>query len=280
MAKIGNPDLAEKIIKKIELSLSKCGRKKLPKEEVQKILEENYKRIRESGIIELLQEIYSKRILGKYRDGFKKKVSRGIVKISSDFFLGIIPILYEGKEYPLKLLLKDVVRQILFCFCARCLIIYAAQSQLWDRDAQKLVERYNNYEFERGKIVLSIPNLGEKTAQKIHFGLLIDDERISKGWRNYLLHKTELQKWKYVHEDVDYDGTIKSVLMKVPSFTKLKETQMVTIEGMDWPAEGWSWSCDCTDYRVQHHRQIMLVCQHIAAVLFKLIDEGKIKKPA
>ncbi len=268
----------EKSIRKIELSILKAKRENLSWEETQEVLERNYDLAIKEDLLNKLYELYEK-IPKRYRKNFEKKLQRGIVQISSDFFTSVPKLIYEKKDWAIERLFKDLVGQIVFCFCARALLIYAKSEWVWQKDFQRLVNRYEAYSFRKRKTIpLALP-WGKRTADKLGFHLLIDWKRLSKGWRIYLLHREELRSWKYIEEHYNSKKQITKVLVKVPSFSDIHRSRMVTIENLDREPEEWNWSCECKDFIVQQHRKILVMCQHVAAVIYKLMDEGKIKKP-
>ncbi len=270
----------EKAVKKIELSLSACTRKKLPYDEVQRELEKNYKFIIEEKLLEKLKNFYRGIPLKRKRNSLWRKINWGTVKITSDLYLGVMTIFLSDRADIIKNFLNDMGGQIIFCFYANCLVLYAEQGRtIRERQVQGLVERYRGYRFKRDEPITLVLPWGRETAKALRFGLLIEYSRLSKGWLDYSLHKTYLRRWKYDHIDSNMEDEIKSVLVKVPSFDNTRGTRLVSIENLDRPPQYWNWTCKCEDFIVHHHRKILVVCHHVAAVIWKLMDEGKIKKP-
>ena len=125
----------EDIIRKIERSLLKIFREKPTLAGRQNLLRENYRFVLESKLFKRLCELYDK-IPKKLKKGLNTKLQRGIVKISSDFFITVPELMFEKKmmfdkknQSIVKRLFDDLAGQVVFCFCTRALLNYARAKQ-------------------------------------------------------------------------------------------------------------------------------------------------------
>ncbi len=269
----------EKIVRKVERNLSDALRhNRLTWDEMQQRLDQNYELIKSEKLTDRLLKLYNV-IPQKQRARVKKKIDLGIIKISNVEMLDSIPIFLENREGQVKEQLNDLAAQIVFCFYANCLIFFARHGNVWESEIQKLVERYNKYKFNReAKVEWNLP-WGKWTAGKNGLHLLIDWHRLSKGWKDYMQHKTQLRKWKYDKIYTDREGNITRVLTKVPAYGNTRASRMATVRNLDLRPEQWSWACECKDFITHQTKGVYVVCHHVAAIIWKLMDEGKIKKP-
>ncbi len=279
MAKKPDLEKLEKIVRKIELNILKITREKPDWDKAQEILDENYKLAKKEKLLSKLNKLYQL-IPKKYTEGFKKKVKRGIIKISSDFFITVPKLIYEKQSmYVFKRMFEDLAGQIVFCFSARSLILYAKQKWVWPKDFQRLVNRYNKYTFRENEPVPMILPWGRNSAKRLGFDLFIDWRRLSKGWRDYLLSREKLRYVDYSKLDTDKKDEISRLLIKIPSFGNIRGSRMVGLVNLEKEPEEWLWSCQCEDYIVNFYRNKLVLCHHVAAAIWKLMDDGMIKKP-
>src|SRR3989344_1837391 len=269
----------EKAVRKIERNLSDALKhNRLTWDEMQQRLDANYALIKNEKLNERLLKLYGI-IPQKQRASFKKKIDLGIIKISNIEMLDSMPIFLENRPEQVKEHLNDLSAQIIFCFYANCLIVFARRNQIWETDIQRLVERYKKYRFNsEADVQMNLP-WGKRSAGQMGMARIIDWHRLSKWWADYMEHKTQLRKWNYDKIYADMGGKIYKVLTKVPAFGNTRAVRLTTVFNLDQIPEYWNWTCQCQDFVVQKSKKRLVVCHHVAAIIWKLMDEGKIKKP-